>query len=354
MTVGGGPPADLRGPGRTRGDLCLVTGASGFIGGHVVDRLLRDGRRIRCLVRPTSDLRRLDGLDVELAFGDLTSPSSLVRAVDGCRYVVHCGAMVSDWALVEEIRAVNVGGTTDLLAASVAAGIERFIHLSSTDVYGYPGGQAIDETHPPGRFRNWYAETKLEAEREVSRVGAGSSLKVVILRPATVYGPRSQEVVGEMAAAIRGRHMVVVEGGRAVAGLTYVENLTDATALALDHEAAHGQAFNVTDGLPITWRRFLDDLAAGLGYPRVRWSLPYGVANGAAVSCECGYRLLRRLTRLRTPPLLSRQAVHVLGRPQDFSNAKAQRVLGWKPRVDYATGLAATVRWLAEEFLAGR
>lgn len=324
----------------------LVTGASGFIGGHLAERLLAEGHSVRCLARTTSDTSRLEQLGAEVAHGDLAAPNSLAPAVAGCRYVFHCAALVSDWATVKELRQVNVVGTRRLVEAAAAASVERFVHLSTTDVYGYPGGRGIDETQRPGRFRNWYAQTKLEAEYEVRRVAGAGSLKFVILRPATVYGPGSKEVVGAMANAIRGRHMVLIGGGRAVAGLTYVENLTDAAILAVDHPAAPEQAFNVTDELAITWRQFLDDLADGLRCPRVRWSIPYGVANGLALSLEHGYRLLRRATGLTIPALLSRQAVHVLGRPQDFSSGKVRALLGWEPRVEYAEGLAATLLWL--------
>jgi nucleoside-diphosphate-sugar epimerase len=338
-----GLPAD-RHPGAR--DLCLVTGASGFLGGHLAERLRAEGYRVRGLVRRSSDTARLEAQEAQLAFGDLTDPVSLARASQGCRYVVHCGALVSDWALVDEIRRINVLGTRRLLEAAVAASVERFVHVSSTDVYGYPGRPAVEETYTPKRFANWYAQTKWEAEGEVRRVQESGSLDCVILRPATIYGPRSQEVIGEMARALRAGHMLLVDRGQAVAGLTYVTNVADAAVLALQNQAAPGQAFNVTDGLPVTWRRFLDDLADGLGFSRARWSLPYGVASGLAIALEHAYRLLRRTTHLHTPALLSRQAVHVLGRPQEFSNGKAMRVLGWEPRVDYATGLEATVAWL--------
>jgi nucleoside-diphosphate-sugar epimerase len=329
-------------------DVCLVTGATGFIGGHLAERLVHDGYRVRCLVRSTSDTSLLDRLDVELAVGDLTSAPSLARAAEGCRYVVHCGALVSDWATRQEIATVNAEGTRNLLEASVGASVQRFVHFSSTDVYGYPGGAAVDETYAATRFRNWYAQTKLAAEDEVRRVRAEHppALDVVILRPATVYGPRSTDVVGEIARALRGGHMVLIDRGRTTAGLCYIDNLMDATVLALRHEAARGQAFNVSDGLGITWKGFIDDLANGLGCPPARWSLPYWLANAIGFSLEHGYRLLRRTTRLTAPPLLSRQAVHVMGNDQNFSNRKARELLGWEPRIDYATGLEATLAWL--------
>jgi nucleoside-diphosphate-sugar epimerase len=329
-------------------DLCLVTGATGFIGAHVAQRLRRDGYRVRCLVRATSDTSALDPLDVELVTGDLTSDRSLSGIAEGCRFVVHCAALVSDWATIEEIRRVNVVGTRSLLAAATAASVERLVHVSSTDVYGYPGTPPVDERYVSARFGNWYAQTKREAEAEVRSATGSNGLETVILRPATVYGPGSKDVVGEMARAIRGGYMLLVDGGRAVAGLSYVENVVDVAVLALRHDSAGGEAFNVTDGLDVTWRRFLGDVAEGLGCRPPRWSIPYPLAYGVAFSLEHGYRLLRRTTGLRTPPLLSRQAVHVLGLNQDFSNRKARDLLGWEPQVSYPAGLEATVAWLRE------
>jgi ornithine--oxo-acid transaminase len=334
-----------------RDDVCLITGASGFIGGRLAQRLVQDGHEVRCLVRASSDTSMLEDLDVEIAVGDLTSARSLARAVAGCDYVFHCGALVSDWATTEEIARTNVAGTRSLLEASVGASVQRFIHFSTTDVYGYPGEPAIDESFAGTRFRNWYAQTKRDAESEVRRVETAHALDAVILRPATVYGPGSKDVVGEIARAIRARNMLLVDGGRAVAGLCYVDNLLDAALLALRHERAGGQAFNISDGLAVTWREFTDAIAEGLGCAKVRWSVPYWLAHGLGFSLEHGYRMLRRTIGLHAPPLLSRQAVHVLAKDQDFSSRRAQEVLGWRPRVDYSTGLQATVDWLRAEYL---
>ena len=344
------PVSDLPPPAsdpveRSREELCLVTGATGFIGGRLTQRLVREGHAVRCLVRAGSDTSQLDGLGVQKAVGDLTDAASIARAAAGCRHVFHCGALVSDWATVEEIKRVNVAGTRELLAACADASVRRFVHFSTTDIYGHPAA-AVDETYSATRFSNWYAQTKLEAEAEVRRVEAASEMEIVILRPATVYGPGSKDVIGEIARAIRGGHMLLIDRGRAVAGLCYVENLIDAALLALRHDAAPGCAFNVTDGLDVTWRRLADDLAASLGCPPARWSMPYGLANGIGVALEHGYRLLRRATGVSMPPLLSRQAVQVLGRSQDFSNRAIRETLGWAPSVDYPEGMAATVAWL--------
>jgi ornithine--oxo-acid transaminase len=329
-----------------RGEVCLVTGATGFIGAHLVRRLVAEGHNVRCLVRASSDSSALEVLGAEIALGDLTDARSVDRAAVGCEAVVHCGALVSDWASTAEIERINVGGTRHILAAT--RGTRRFVHLSSTDIYGHPGGSAVDERQRPTGFRNWYAQTKLAAEIEVRRTAPGA----VILRPATVYGPGSTEVVGEIGRAIHSGQMLLIDDGRAVAGLCYVENLVDAVMLALHHDGAPGETFNVTDGLPITWRQFTDGLADGLGCRVPRWTLPYRVAAALGVSLEQGYRLLHRATRLTTPALLSRQAVQVMGIDQGFSNVKLRERLGWEPRVGYPAGLAATVAWLRDEYLA--
>ena len=334
-----------------RDGICLVTGATGFIGGRLAARLARDGCAVRCLARASSDTSALERLDVTIVRGDLTDASSLARAVDGCRYVLHCGALVSDWATKDEIIRINVEGTRLLLDASADAAVARFVQLSTTDVYGYPGGEAIDETYRATRFRNWYAQTKLEAEAEVRRAERERGLEAAILRPATVYGPGSREVIGEIARAIRARKMLLIDRGRAVAGLCYVDNLIDAIVLALRSDAAAGQAFNVSDGLDVTWRQLTDDLADGLASPHVRWSMPYRLAAALGFSLEHGYRLVRQTTGLTAPPLLSRQAVQVLGENQDFSNRKARATLGWEPRVGYRAGLDATLDWLTSNYL---
>jgi len=328
----------------------LVTGASGFIGGHVARRLIAEGRRVRCLVRASSDTTALRATGAQLVVGELADADSLAAAAAGCARAVHCAALVSDWATTREIVRTNVHGTRALLAACAAAGVARVVHVSTTDVYGHPG-VPVQESFVPERFSNWYAQSKLEAEAHVRAAQESGSLEAVVLRPATVYGPGSEDVVGEIARAVRARHMLLVGGGRAIAGLCYVENVVDAVSLALARDAAAGESFNVSDGLRVTWRQFVDDIAAGLGSPRPRLSLPYGVAHALGRALEGGYRALRTATGVSLPPLLSRQAVQVLGVDQAFSGEKARELLGWEPRVGYAEGLAATLAWLRDEYL---
>jgi nucleoside-diphosphate-sugar epimerase len=334
-------------------EACLVTGATGFIGSHLVPRLVQDGYAVRCLVRDSADTTALERLGVELAPGRLEDPASLYRAVDGCDFVVHCGAMVSDWGTVEEIERVNVEGTRHLVEAAAKERVTRFVQISSSDVYGHPGSPAVrEDLSSSAEFRNWYAQSKLEAEREVAGVASAHGLDTVVLRPATVYGPRALETVGKIGTAIKGGYMLLVDRGRAIAGLVYIDNLVDAILLALRHPDARGEAFNVTDGLPVTWKQYTDGLADAIGAGPARLSLPYGVANGVGHALEGGYRALRKSAGLHTTALLSRQAVQIMGHDQDFSNRKARDLLGWAPRVGYDEGMATTVAWLRDEYLS--
>jgi nucleoside-diphosphate-sugar epimerase len=332
----------------------LVTGASGFIGGALARRLSGEGRAVRCLVRPSSDTTALDPLGVELATGALEDTASLHRAAAGCEQVVHCAAMVSDWGTVAEIEAANVAGTRNVLGAARAAGTRRFVHISSTDVYGHAGPWPLGEDATPRGFANWYAQTKLEAERALRRERGADMPELVILRPATVYGPGSREVVGEIARAILAHRMLLVDRGRTNAGLCYVENLIDAVLLALDAPAASGETFNVSDELDVTWARFTADLAEGLGARPVSLSIPYPLALALARGLEGVYRLARGVSGLEIAPLLSRQAVQVLGREQGFSTAKVRAMLGWEPRVSYEDGLRETLAWLRGHLAGAR
>ncbi len=150
-------PSASRTAAPAREERSLITGATGFIGGRLAERLAGEGHRLRCLVRASSDTTKLKELGVEIVLGDLSDRPSLQAAAEGCRNVLHCAALVSDWATTEEITRANVLGTRNLLEACLAASAERFVHFSTTDVYGHPGTASIGEDRLSGRFSNWYA-----------------------------------------------------------------------------------------------------------------------------------------------------------------------------------------------------
>lgn len=333
---------------------CFVTGATGFIASHLVERLLQEGFQVRCLIRKNSNTAYLEQLNVELVYGDLEDFESLRKGVQGCNYVFHCAAFVSDWGTIDEIRQVNVTGTRNLLEATLEQPFCRFIYLSTTDVYGHTNQKNIKEEQPyPTKFCNWYTQTKMEAEIEVMHFYTRYQLPVVIIRPATVYGPHSINVIGEIANAIASGQMLLINSGKTNAGLCYISNLVQALILAAESDSAIGECFNVEDKTQVSWKQFIDDLADRLGDEQKKYyNMSYGVAYVLGLLLENGYRVLRMTTGLKFSALLSRQAVQVMGRQQDFNTDKIQSLLGYRPIVNYQLGLKETVKWIKKAGLA--
>jgi nucleoside-diphosphate-sugar epimerase len=320
----------------------LVTGASGLIGGHLTQTLVSAGDDVRVLVRPTSNTRHLAALPVEYGVGDLTDPASLRRAVAGVDRVFHCAAVVSDWGDPAVFCAVNVSGTGHLLAAALDAGVKKFVHVSSTEVYGHPDYPATEDA--PYRYRGWpYCDTKIDAEKQAwawSRRG----LPLTVVRPATVYGPRSATIV-EFVELLKGGQMMLVAGGRKNAGLCYVGNLCDALLLVGKPDVGLGRAYNLSDGLDVTWGQFTNELAAILGMGPVRRSLPRGLAYAAGRLMEGWARARKQASR----PLMTRMAVELVGTNQGFPGDRARRELSWRPRINFAEGMRHVESWLREE-----
>jgi len=242
----------------------LVTGANGFIGSHVVERLLRDGRKVRGLVRASSDLTFLEGVDVELARGDITNRASLDAPMRGVEVAVHVAGFVSDWDPRAECRSVNVHGTRNVIEAARAAGVRRLVHISTAALHGFPGARTQDESSPMPETSFAYCESKKQAERDVF----ASGLEATAIRPGNVFGPRDHTFIDKYAQALEQGKCGYVGGGRSWTCPAYVENLADAIALACFEPAAVGEAFLVTDGLDIDWRTFTENLADELGVKR--------------------------------------------------------------------------------------
>lgn len=320
----------------------LVTGASGFIGGHLTRALVAAGEEVGILVRPTSDTRHLAGLPVERFVGDLTEPASLQEAVSGVDRIFHCAAVVDDWGDPATFRAVNVGGTLYLLTAALNAGVQKFVYVSSTEVYGHPDYPAAEDA--PYRYRGWpYCDTKIDAEKHawdfVSR-----GLPLTIVRPATVYGPRWTTII-EFIKLLRRGQMILVNGGRKNAGLVYVDNLIDLLLLTGEPDAGLGRAYNVTDGLDVPWAQFINNLARMLSQEPVQRSLPRRLAYAVGWLLETWGRGRGATSR----PLVTRMAVEFTGTDQGFPSDRARRELGWVPRVDFRAGMYHIEAWLRLE-----
>lgn len=323
----------------------LVTGASGFLGGRLAEMLVEHGETVRILARESSDLRHLSQLQIQIVRGDLGDAAALAEAMRGVRVIYHCAACSTDWAPMQTYIAANVMGTQRLLDAAVRAdSVERFVHVSTTDVYGYPR-VPCDESASRRDVGLPYNRTKIQGEEAVWRAHREHGLPVTVVRPATIYGPRGKDFVVEIAKMLRQRMMLLIDRGRARGGFTYVDNVATAMMDAAASPATLGRAYNITDGTDATWRAYTNALADALGYSRPWLTLPFPVAMALGRTIEIPHGLLK----LKGRPMLTRHATYLLGRDQEFPTGRAREDFGFAPRVSLAGGIERSVAWLRSQ-----
>jgi nucleoside-diphosphate-sugar epimerase len=323
----------------------LVTGASGFLGGRLAEMLVERGEQVRVLARGSSDLRHLSHLQIQTVRGGLDDATALADAVRGVRVIYHCAACSTDWAPIQTYIAANVMGTQSLLDAAVRAGsVERFVHVSTTDVYGYPR-VPCDESAPRRDVGLPYNQTKIQGEEAVWRAHREHGLPVTVVRPATIYGPRGKDFVVEIAKMLREKMMLLIDGGRARGGFTYVDNVATAMMDAAASSVTVGRAYNITDGTGATWRAYTNALADALGYSRPWLALPFPVAMALGRTMEIPHGLLK----LQARPLLTRHAVYLLGRDQEFPTARAREDFSFAPQVSFAEGVERSAAWVRSQ-----
>ena len=226
----------------------FVTGATGFIGGRVCERLVQAGAtRVRALVHSAHRAARISRLPIELCPGNLLDPSSLRLALADASLVIHCG--------LGDARGI-VRGTENLLRICIQAGVKRFVHISTAAVYGLTPPPGCETEDAPVRFtRDQYCDNKARAEQTVLKF-AKRGMPAVILRPSIVFGPFSAWST-RLIEDLRNNRVVLIDGGRGACNTTYVDNLVDAIFLSLENERAVGHTFFITDGEPITWGDFV-------------------------------------------------------------------------------------------------
>jgi len=320
----------------------LITGASGFLGGHLAETLIAQGEEVYILVRPNSRMPHLAPLPVQPIVGDLSDIISLRRLVMPVSRIFHCAACSTDWAPWNTYFDANVTGTENLLAAArTAPKLERFIHVSSTDVYGYPA-TPCDESQPTVDAGLPYNQTKRLGELAVWKAHRDHGLPITIVRPATIYGPRGKDFTQEIATLLRQRLMATIDGGTARGGFAYVTNVVDAMIQASTSPATIGQAYNLSDGTNATWQAYLALYAAGLecGQPWIDFSFDTAMALSRV------FEGIHRLLRLPGRPLLTRHAVNLLGIDQEFPAEKARTDFGFAPAITLEEGIARSVAWI--------
>jgi nucleoside-diphosphate-sugar epimerase len=323
--------------------LLLITGATGFIGGHVARAAIKQGIRTRALVRRESRFKTLQENGVQVLFGSMSDPYSLKGAVADATHVVHCAARVGDWGPVAEYREVNVQGLESLLEAAVEnKALQRFVHLSSLGVYEARDHHGTDETEPIATNGiGGYAQTKIEAENLVQGYVKREKLPAIILRPGFVYGPRDRAVLPRVLSRLKNGRFRFIGSGEQVLNNVYVGNAVDAIFKALECEDQVGQAFNITDGRLVSRLEFIHTICDAGGYKRPEKHVPLGAARTAAIVLETIWKALG----ITNPPTPSQAIVKFLGYNLDYSIEKARRELGYDPQVDFADGMKQTMAW---------
>jgi 2-alkyl-3-oxoalkanoate reductase len=347
--VPGPPPPGRPAAARHPADLsvmtttCLITGATGFVGGHLVEACAARGWAVRALVRPSADTALLQKNHATLVRGDLTDAAAVRQALEGAEVVLHCAAKVGDWGPVEEYRAVNVEALRGLLDACRGRPPRRFVHFSSLGVYEARHHHGTDETEPlPARHIDGYTQTKVESEQLALASHREHQVPVVVLRPGFIYGPRDRTVLPRLIDNLRRGKVRYIGGGKGAMNCIYVGNLVEAAFLAVEKPEAVGQVYNLTDGEAVSKRRFIDAIADGVGLPRPgRVSVPLWLARSLAWYME------RRARRRNAPqpPRLTQGRLKLLGLNLDFSIDKARRQLGYRPRWGFDDGMRETVAW---------
>ena len=318
----------------------LVTGAAGFIGNRLVERLRADGHEVRGLDRATDKGRGI-------VASDIGEPGPWQAAAAGCATVIHTAAVVSNAVTAEVQWRTNVLGTRNVLDAAVRGGAKRFVNFSSVRAFGdadFPDG--VDETYPVRPEGIPYVDTKIAAEHVVLQAHAAGEIDGVIIRPGDVYGPGSRPWTVLPLEAIRSNRFALPRMGKGIFSPVYVDNLVDGVLLATSSPDASGEIFTISDGTGPTTREFFGHYYRMLGKsgPPV---LPMPAAMGLVALPE----LAARIGGVDTE--INRISMRYLGRTGTYSIEKARRILGYEPKVGLDEGMARTEAWLREHGLLG-
>lgn len=325
------------------GPAALVTGATGFTGGHLARALRQRGVRVRALVRDGSRAGDLAAAGVELVVGDVTRASDVARAAEGCQVIYHIAALYRSAKHGDSVyRDVNVGGTRNVLDAAERCGAGRVVHCSTVGVHGDIKQVPADETAPfdPGDI---YQETKLEGELLASEAFR-NGLSGCVFRPVGIYGPGDTRFLKLFKTIHTGRFRMFGHG-RVLYHLTYIDDLVDGIMRCGEHPAAAGQTYILAGPRYTSIAELADLVADAVGRPRPRGRLPVWPVKAAATVCEALCKPLGI-----EPPIHHRRLDFFL-KDRAFRSDKARRELGYNPKVDLSEGLGRTADWYFQEDL---
>jgi dihydroflavonol-4-reductase len=319
----------------------LVTGATGFTGGHLARALAVRGYDVRALVRDDARGMDLARAGVNLVTGDLTDSSSWAGALDGVEVVYNIAALYRQAGLAESTyRRVNAVAVGDLVAAAAASGVRRVVHCSTVGVHG-------DIAHPPGdedaplRPGDVYQDTKVEGERLARAAAERTGIELTIARPSGIYGPGDRRLL-KLFRGVARRRFIVLGHGRIFYHLTYIDDLVEGVRLCGEVTAAAGRTYILAGGEVSTLNELVSLIAeeAGVRPPRVHLPVwPFWIAGAA---CEAVCR------PLGIEPPLYRRRVDFFTKSRAFRIDRARRELGFVPAVGLRDGVRRTLAWYKE------
>jgi dihydroflavonol-4-reductase len=318
----------------------LVTGATGFTGGHLARALVRAGHQVAALVRPASlhaaPALEADGIDVRA--GDLQDPDAVAKATAGIEVVYHIAATYREAGQAgAAYQRVNVEGTRHVLDAARQAGARRVVHCSTGGVHGHITAPPADEDAPlaPGDV---YQRTKLQAEQVAAEAGRQGGLEVVIARPIGIYGPGDTRFL-KMFRGIARRRFPMLGSGQVFYHLTYVDDLVHGLQLCGEVPAAAGRTYLLAGPDYTTLEELVGRIARELRVSPPRFRLPVWPVWLTGALCEA------ICIPLGIEPPLFRRRVDFYCKSRAFTTGRAQRELGYKPQIDLTTGIRRTADW---------
>lgn len=328
--------------------LALVTGATGLVGSHIVERLHADGWAVRALIRERAHASWIESAGADLAQGDVLDAPSLRVAAKGADAIFHTAAAIFPAGGWDSYRIPNIEGTRNVIDAAESSGA-RLLHLSSVAVYGtsrYRGdGRPTDEASalPPLPDDAWYARSKRESEFLVMQAQQERRIWATALRPCVIYGRRDRQFIPRAARLFSRGFTPSFRGGATLLSIVHAANVADAAVRAVASDIANGKAYNTANDYALSVREFVTLASEGLGRRVRQIPLPLSVASGAAALATTVGRALGRGGSFS--PTAS---IHFLSRDNPFSSNLAKRELGWAPPVAPRDGVPEAFRWWIE------